>query len=126
MRFLVFITILFISAPVFAQGTVSVETFCRLLPEYKQPAGVEYQPGVGPNGPVVPADLNGLSPMQSFETIEIPVEVDLVQRFGIPAPAGIELQPYVALMSIHKDGRVDYNGQDISKQAYELCKDKPK
>ncbi len=106
-----------------AQGTVSIETFCRLLPEYKQPAGVEYQPSVGPNGPVAPADLNGLSPVQSFETIEIPVEVDLVQRFGIPVQSGVELKPYVALMSIHKDGRVDYNGQDISKQAQELCKD---
>ncbi len=121
MRFIV-LALLLISAPVMAQDIVSVETFCRILPEYQQPAGVEYQPGVDVNGKAVaPADLNGASPIQNFETIEIPVEVDLISRFGLAPKPGVELQPYVALMSIHKNGRVDYNGQDISKQAHELC-----
>jgi hypothetical protein len=126
MRFIIF-TLLLISVPALAQDIVSVETFCRILPEYQQPAEVEYQSGVDVNGKTIaPADLNGLSAVRNFNTIEIPVEVDLVSRFGLTPKPGVELQPYVALMSIHKDGRVDYNGQDITKQAHQLCKDKPK
>jgi hypothetical protein len=126
MRFVTFVFAVLIAVPAMAQSTVSVETFCRLLPNYQQPAGVEYQPGVGADGPVVPADVGGAPAIASFETIEIPVEVDLVQRFGIPVQPGVELQPYAALMSIHKDGRVDYNGQDITTQAHQLCAGKPK
>ena len=97
-------------------------TFCNVLPAYQQASGVEYVPGVDIKGQVVAsADVSGSPIMRSFETIEIPVEADLVQRFGLNVPTGIELKPYVALISIHKDGRVDYNGQDISQKAHDMC-----
>lgn len=101
-------------------------TFCRLLPTYKQALGVEFQPGIDQKGrAVAPADIDadmaGAAPIRSFESIEIPVELDLAQRFGLNLPSGVELKPYVALISIHKDGRVDYNGQDISRKAHTLC-----
>ncbi len=106
--------------PAHAQEQANTETFCHLLAEHTPSADVEYKPGVDVHGkPVVPADLG--QPLNNFETIEIPVELDLAQKFGLNTPAGIELKPYVALVSIHKDGKVDYNGQDISKQAYQLC-----
>jgi len=97
-------------------------TFCNVLPAYQQASGVEYVPGVDIKGQVVAsADVAGAAPLRSFDTIEIPVEADLVQRFGLNVPAGIELKPYVALISIHKDGRVDYNGQDITQKAHDMC-----
>jgi hypothetical protein len=102
---------------------VSQKTFCRLLQDYHQPAGVEYEPGVDVHGEyVAQADISGgPPPLRNFESIEIPVEIDLVQRFNLNPGAGVELKPIAALISIHNDGKVAYNGQDISKQAYELC-----
>lgn len=100
---------------------VSVNTFCRLLPEYRPAQGVEYQPGVDVHGQfVAPADLPGQS-LKQFESIEIPVEIDLIEKFGLSVPAAVELKPAAALISIHNDGRVDYNGQDISRQAHKAC-----
>lgn len=105
---------------VHAQG-VKQDMFCRLLPAYRQAPGVEFQPGIDVEGkPVAPADLSA-SEMTEFETMEIPVEIDLIQKFGLNVPPGTELKPYAALISIHKNGKVDYNGQDISPQAEKLC-----
>lgn len=118
MKYTAALLVLLFSLPAWAED-VDIRTFCHLLPEYQRPAGVEYQPGVGADGPVVPADLG--PSLKGFDTIEIPVEVDLIERFGLMPPEGVELNPYVALMSIHKDGRVDYNGQDVSQQAHTLC-----
>lgn len=119
MRFLALL-LLFWAGTAQAAEEASQETFCRLLAEHVPAADVEYKPSVDVHGkPVAPADL-GQSP-NNFETIEIPVELDLAQKFALNPPAGVELKPYVALVSIHKDGKVDYNGQDVSKQAYQLC-----
>ncbi|MCC7305195.1 MAG: hypothetical protein IT558_02935 [Alphaproteobacteria bacterium] len=124
MRFLAFIMFVLVSFPALAEEA-NQETMCRLLPEHRPEVNIAFSPGVDVHGKaVVPADVEGAKPLQNFDTVEIPVEINLLQKFGVDAPAGVELQPYAALISIHKDGRVDYNGQDISQQAYALCKDK--
>jgi hypothetical protein len=103
-------------------GEATEKTFCRVLANYTKDRGVNYMPGVDVRGnEVAPADLD--EPLPQFETIEIPVEIDLAARFGIAPPMGAELKPTVALISIHKDGKVEYNGRDISKQTYKVCKE---
>jgi len=114
-----------IFSPVSAQEA-NRETLCRLLPEYKpvavKPAeGVDYVAGVDVHGnPVISADLNAPLPA-IMQPVVLPVDVDLAQRFHLTLPAGVELKPSVAMMRIHADGRAEYNGQDISDQAYALC-----
>ena len=100
----------------------TTHSFCQLLPNYKEAPGVEYQPGVDAHGQfVAPADITGQPALRNFDSVEIPVEANLVRQFGVDVPPGTQLKPDVALISIHKNGQVDYNGQDISKQAHELC-----
>lgn len=114
-----------ISVPVAAQE-VNQETLCRLLPAHqpvvaKPTEGVEYKAGIDVHGnPVIAADLG--APLTAVaQPVVIPIEVDLAQRFNLTLPAGVELKPTVATMRIHADGRVEYNGQDVSDQAYYLC-----
>lgn len=90
------------------------ETVCKILPDY--------QPGVDVHGnEVVPADVGGGLAQPVFDVIEIPVTVDLIKRFNLDVPQGIELEPDVATIAIHQDGRVTYNDQDISARVSELC-----
>jgi hypothetical protein len=56
------------------------------MTEYQQPPGVEYQPGVNAHGEtVVPADLNGGYNLKLPETIVIPIELFLQDKYHIPA-----------------------------------------
>ena len=116
MRFILLLALIWpVSA--FAQDT-SLEMLCKTLPEYKQADGVEHVPGAED---VVPADINPLK-AATPDVINIPIDVMLAQRFtAVKIPNDLELQPTVGMVSVHMDGRVDYNGQDISGQAYSLC-----
>lgn len=88
------------------------------------PAGdVAYKPGVDVNGnPVVPADGGATIPMQSHYT-EVPLNIDLANKLHINRPA--EANMTVASIRIYDDGRVLYNGQDISQQTSALCGGQP-
>ncbi len=115
--------------PVQAQEA-SQEALCQLLPEHKPVAakptdGVQYLAGIDVNGnPVIAADVG--TPLKPImQPVVIPIEVDLVQYFNLnvpgQVPAAVNLEPTVATMRIHADGRVEYNDQDVSDQAYYLC-----
>lgn len=123
MRYALFFLALALAFPAYAQET-SIDAVCRLLPEYKPSADVDYKPGVDVHGkPVVSADLNA-APPATFDVIKLPVTVDLAQRLGaVPPAAGLELKPQVAFMLIHKDGRVEYNGRNVSSQVATACGD---
>jgi hypothetical protein len=106
--------------PAVAQDA-SFEVLCRTLPDAQAVSDVEYTPGVDVNGKaVVPADINALNATVP-DVINIPVTVDLVQKYSLMNMQGVELKPDVSNIAIHKDGRVTYNGQDISKQTYSVC-----
>ncbi len=123
----IFAVLIFFSSQAVAQeaGEPSrTETLCGVLSEYEPQAGVEYQPGVDILGnPVAPADLNEF-PDTSYQTIVVPIEIDLIERFGLDVPDGVELKPKIADLEIHRDGHVEYQGHDISDQAYRLCVEK--
>lgn len=104
-----------------AAHAAEIPPYCRLLPQHKPEAGVEYVPGVDVHGrPVVPADLNSSINVVEKDIV-IPIEVDLAEHFGRVFPGGVELKPGVGAMTIHPDGRVSYGEQDITPEAYVLC-----
>ena len=123
-RFLPALLLVAVSQVAVAQD-VSLSMLCRILPAYQKLAGVDYQPGVDVHGkPVVPADLD--APLQAgMGPVEIPIEIDLAQRFQLHLPAGAELKPSVAALTIYPDGYVEYNGRNVSAQAQALCQSTP-
>jgi len=98
------------SVPARAQG---VDGVCALTAEYKS--------GVDVHGNAVrSADLGEPQSIQSRK-IDIPVTIDLAQKFGLNLPQGLELKPDIAMMSIYNDGRIEWNGQEISAQIETIC-----
>ncbi len=85
----------------------------------------DYQPGVDVNGkPVAPADVQPVVNMVP-DFIEVPMTMDLAKDLGI-LPIGTDIKMSVANLKLYKDGKVEYNGQDISSSAAALCGDAPK
>ncbi len=96
---------------------VTVEE-CRRLSRHIPDADVAYQPGVDVRGrAVAPTDLaNGAygNAIKTPETIVIPIEVELFERFGIPAnPALFEADAQVGEV-IYDNGKLTYNGQRLA------------
>ncbi|RMD62947.1 MAG: hypothetical protein D6826_06185, partial [Alphaproteobacteria bacterium] len=59
---------------------------CARLVKHVPAPDVAYRPGVDVRGrPVTPADVDGGVSIAVPETIEIPIKVDLQDRFGLPA-----------------------------------------
>ncbi len=120
--FAICLSVLFFAAsPAFAEDA-GRDTICRLLPQYKPVADVEYKAGVDVQGnPVVGADLGApLKPLDG-PAVVIPVDINLASRFNVALPAGAEIKPAIAALKIYADGRVEYNGQDISGQVHDMC-----
>lgn len=107
---------LFAMPPAFAQSTqgVTMEGACRLVETHVPRADVAH---VGDSA--VPADLNAVD--GGLGTVHIPITIDLAARFGIDVPVGAELEPEVAVIAVEPDGRVLYNGQDLSRNVATVC-----
>lgn len=91
---------------------------CRRLSRHVPDPGVAYQPGVDVRGrAVAPADLNGneyITAIKPPKTIVIPIEVDLFDRFGIPAnPSLFEGDAQVGEV-VYDDGKLFFNGQRLA------------
>lgn len=89
------------------------EGVCDRLVEHVPDDDVTYQPGVDVHGnPVAPADIN--PPIATPEVFWIPLEVDLQDRFGIPADPDF-FEGDIAIGMVRIEGnRVTYNGQDLT------------
>lgn len=103
----------------------NLEEICKNLEPYRKTeniVGADYVPGVDVNGnKVVPADLGQDGAYPNLNPITIPIQIDLMQRYGLDLPLGAEMKPEVANLNIYADGRVEYNGQDISPQIKTMC-----
>jgi len=114
------------SVPVSAQdvGDGMFALLCQSVPEYHAPEGVAYKAGEDVHGkPVMPADLAELG-VEMPDVITVPVTADLVKHFSsqnVALPDGVKLEPDVGMIEIHQDGRVTYNGHDLSKNVYAVC-----
>lgn len=96
------------------------EADCRLLTRHQADADVAYQPGVDARGrPVVPADLNSsgqgsVSRLETPKKIVIPIEVDLFDRFGVPANPDLFKADAQVGQVVYDDGKLFYNGQRLA------------
>lgn len=110
-----------LSVPAYAQNDLAL---CRLRAQHVAATDVTYKPGVDVHGnPVVPADLNAV-PNMVPDVIKIPMNIDLAQRLG-KVPAGMDMKSEMGMAEIHRDGRVTFNGQDLTPQAAVVCGDAP-
>ncbi len=100
---------------------LNAKEMCRFIANYQDGDAAAYQPGVDVKGDAVaPADLN--PPIIIIEQpIVVPIEIDILERFDIVAPEGVELKPEFARIAIHRDGRVEFNGQEITQRSAFVC-----
>ncbi len=91
---------------------------CARLVEHVPAPDVAYQPGVDAYGrEVAPADLNGGTQIQVPETLRIPIEIDLLDRFGIPANPALYESDIPIGEVIYRDGRLTFEGQPLQDDA---------
>lgn len=101
---------------------------CDQLTTYQQAPGVEYQSGVDVRGnPVAPADLGGGYQIKPPETIVIPIEVLIQDRFHIPADSVLwNGKAQVGVVTVKGD-QVYYEGQLLGDQEtaalQQLCRE---
>jgi hypothetical protein len=112
-----------LSVPALAQDK---NTVCRLLtPGGKStavaPPSANYVPGVDVGGkPVVPADVNAApASIIAPDKIRIPVTISVLQ--GLQLPPGTKLDAEAGMVEVFMNGKVMYNGQDITPQTYAAC-----
>ena len=88
---------------------------CDRLAKYQEPPGVEYQPGIDAHGePVVPADLGGGPNIKLPDTIIIPIEVLIQDRFHIPPNSALwSAKAEMGVVTVQGD-QVLYNGQPLT------------
>ena len=102
---------------------------CQYLVRHHPAPDVAYQPGVDVHGnAVAPADLNGGAQIKLPETIYIPIEVDIGQRYHIPANSPLwKATAEIGTVAVTGD-QVTFNGQPLTPDdnaALEaLCRDK--
>ncbi len=91
---------------------------CARLVAHVPGPDVAYEPGVDVYGrEVAPADLGGAPRIELPETILIDIEIDLLQRFGIPANPAL-YDPDVEVGEVaYRDGRFTFNGQPLQDEA---------
>ncbi|QQG35324.1 MAG: hypothetical protein HYS17_07140 [Micavibrio aeruginosavorus] len=110
-------TVLSLPLPVSAQNDLAL---CRLRAQHMARTDAAYQPGVDVHGkPVVPADVSAV-PAMIPDVVKIPISIDLAQRLG-QVPAGAELKTETGMVEVHRDGRVTYNGVDLTQQTNAVC-----
>ena len=118
------LSFLFFSFPACAQP--ASEPLCQFWLAHKPTAGVAYQPGVDVHGnPVVPADMNAQLPSLPPSRITFPMTIDMARQMNIPVPEGTKMDANMGMIDVYTDGKMLYNGQDISASAQVLCAVKP-
>ena len=91
---------------------------CARLVEHVPAPDVAYQPGVDAYGrAVVPADLNGGAQIQVPEILHIPIEIDLLDRFGIPANPALYESDIPIGDVVYRNGRLTFEGQPLQDDA---------
>ena len=96
------------------------EADCARLARHYPSDDVTFQPGRDVRGkPVVPADLDGGQGLILPDAVVIPIEVDLYERYGIPANrANFKGDIFVGEVVVDvATGRASFNGQPLQSDA---------
>lgn len=107
----------FIVFPVEAYSSPNSNPICSILANYDdENAGVTYDS----EGEGYDIDLNA-APDAVYDVIQIPVAIDFAAQITQNLPAGFLAEGNVAMMEIHKNGDVFYNGTNLTAQARAAC-----
>lgn len=125
MRYIALFSALFFSASVAQAQDVVLRSACNPVVVNEDVQGAEYTPGVDVHGnKVVGADLNEGVKSLSYPIV-IPVEIDIIRFLDLKIPPAVddatEITPDVAYFTLYEDGKVEYNGQDISSMVDHEC-----
>ncbi len=91
---------------------------CARLVEHVPAPDLAYQPGIDAYGrAVAPAELDGGTPIQAPETLHIPIEIDLQDRFGIPANPALYESDIPIGEVLYRNGRLTFEGQPLQDEA---------
>jgi hypothetical protein len=92
---------------------------CLRLVKHRPDPGVTYQPGVDARGdPVADADLYDRPRIELPDRVEIPIEVDLGARYGLPGDASFKGDVQVGAVEVEiETGRATFNGQPLTSAA---------
>lgn len=107
-------------------------SLCRIInaqaEKQKTVAPADYVPGVDVHGRrVAGANVQEQSgSIKAFDyPLHLPLELDLAEYAGIELNDSIKdaasLKPTIAFISIHEDGHIEYNNQDVTSQIHEVC-----
>ena len=101
-------------APVDAATVIVTKADCARLVKHVPAPDVAYREGVDVYGrAVAPADLNGGTRLALPEEILIDIEVDLFERFGLPAN-GVNYDADAVIGVVrYSDGGFTFNGQPL-------------
>jgi len=122
MRFVLFFLVMVMPLIASAETITTRDMLCKSYEERADVAGANYVPGVDVDGkPVVSADVSGDHQVMPLQVVRIPLEMDLAQRFGLSLPEGLEMKPNLGMLNIYQDGRVTFDGQDLTTQVEQFC-----
>jgi len=116
-RILALAAVAALSLPVHAKtATVTVtKADCSHIVSHTPDASVAYTPGVTADGrSVAPADLAGGYRVKPPESYSMDINIDLQERFGLPANKGQYMGEIKAGKVEIKDGKAFYNGQELA------------
>jgi len=120
MKAVIALMILILPFPAFAVNEPTRLPECP-IPARQADKGADYVPGVDVKGKaVVPADVGSSAASGIPEPLVVPVTIDIAQRVGIPTQ-GANMDATLGFLEIFADGRVLYNGQDISGKVNAIC-----
>ncbi|MDZ7714063.1 MAG: hypothetical protein U5L06_13630 [Rhodovibrio sp.] len=92
---------------------------CLRLVKHRPDPGVTYQPGVDVHGdPVADADLYDRPRIELPERLQIPIEVDLDDRYDLPGDDSFKGDVQVGTVEVDLEtGRATFNGQPLTSAA---------
>jgi hypothetical protein len=103
-----------------AQTVTVTREGCAALQRYVPSPDVDYKPGADiVNGErVVPADLDGVPPLDIAGDVHVIISVELQKRLGIPAdPNSYKPEAFLGDVRVTPDGRAYFNGQPLQNDA---------
>lgn len=117
-HFVAFLSVFFVST---ANAADALDTICATIGG-DQVQSADYTPGIDAYGnAVASADLPQAGGVQLPEAIEIPMTVDMAQMLGVYLPSGADLPASFGTFAVFTDGKVTYQGRDLTDNAKAVC-----
>lgn len=84
---------------------------------------VKYKGGIDQKGNFIVAADIGMPFTAMDYPIDIPLELNLLEKLNMGVPIGLIADARIAGLKIYEDGNVKYNGQDVTPQVGVFCRD---